>query len=78
MVSPSTLPHLSATLMLMTRIELNEAVLDGGRAWWYRTTILGQRDSHAKPCAATVDVLVQHRGHGADAEQPAWHCLAAV
>ena len=65
-------------MMLMTRTATNLHVLDGGIAWVHRTTIMDQRGQHAKPYAAAADVLVQHPGHGAGAEQPAWHYLAAV
>ena len=64
--------------MWTTTTGTNLYVLDGGIARTHATIILDYRDQHAKPYAAAADVLVQHPGHGAGAEQPAWHYLAAV
>ena len=51
--------HVSATKMLITGTATSLHALDGGIARAHRTTIPDQRDQHAKPCAATVDVFVQ-------------------
>ena len=63
-----------AAMMYTARSESNEATLDGGAAWWYRTTILEQRAQHARPYTAATDARwwhARHRGQGAGAEQPA-------
>ena len=65
-------------MMWMTRTETRLHALDGGRAWWYRTTILGHRSYHAKAQTAITDSLGMAPSYGGGLVQPTWRAPAAA